>query len=502
MREHIKKSYYSKVLKINFLLICPIAVLAPLGSWVPIVLSSLLLSFFSKKFFKDLKVQGVYLYIILGFLWIVFSILFLTRDIFLLQEVTGIFVLLFLALIFNWSILNTPQFNKIIILLSISFIFSSLLIILDFQFEIGIKLWLSKNFDFNNFESFYKLKSWNNLSDFRVNNYNLIKSYLEGSYDRGITILIILSLPITIICYLYNYKFLALIVLLKSIVLLIFFSTFTIKLGVLFSFILTLFFYFKYKLFKKYFLFFLGLYFLICPFVFGIFDYKEYSNYEKKLLSYNNNIANRYCEKVSNLVAVEHLFYFNNKINFNCKYKEKGGNKTLFIKNGTAFDQEKKIKKIKTYLFYNINNTIIQKFHRLVIWSYAKEKILEKPLLGHGFLSSRDINSKMRITENKTNYQLIPLHVHNSIFEVWLELGLIGIIIFFLFFKSLFNKIYKFNIYNHKLSTLIVMSFFLVFFIAQSSFSIWQAWWLSVILLSFTLNNFIINYVKINYEQS
>ena len=30
-----------------------------------------------------------------------------------------------------------------------------------------------------------------------------------------------------------------------------------------------------------------------------------------------------------------------------------------------------------------------QKIHRLIIWSYAKEKIMEKPFIGHGFFLSR-----------------------------------------------------------------------------------------------------------------
>ena len=70
---------------------------------------------------------------------------FLSRDIFFLQKLIEFFILVFSALIFNWAILNTPKFNKIIVLFSTSFIFSSLLIILDFQLELGLKLWLSKN---------------------------------------------------------------------------------------------------------------------------------------------------------------------------------------------------------------------------------------------------------------------------------------------------------------------------------------------------------------------
>ena len=123
--------------------------------------------------------------------------------------------------------------------------------------------------------------------------------------------------------------------------------------------------------------------------------------------------------------------------------------------------------------------------HRLIIWSYVKEKILEKPLLGHGFLSSGGIDNEARDTKNFTKYELIPLHPHNSILEIWLELGVVGIIIFFIFIKILFNRIYNFDRINHKIASVSIISFFQIFFIGQISFSFWQSWWIAVILITF-----------------
>ena len=282
MQEHIKKSFYYRILNINFLLVCPLAVLAPVATWIPLVLSSLLLIFFSKKFFKGFKVEANYIYLILASSWMVFSVLFLSRDIFFLQKLIEFFILVFSALIFNWAILNIPKFNKIIVLFSTSFIFSCLLIILDFQLELGLKLWLSKNFDFSNFQSFYQLKSWVSLYEFRNQQNSMILNYLNNTYDRGITSLIILALPISTICYLYNYKLLGLSVFILSLILTLIYSTFALKIAYMFSIIFASIFYLKYDLFKKYFLFFLALYFLLSPFILGVFNYKEFSNYEKK----------------------------------------------------------------------------------------------------------------------------------------------------------------------------------------------------------------------------
>ena len=129
--------------------------------------------------------------------------------------------------------------------------------------------------------------------------------------------------------------------------------------------------------------------------------------------------------------------------------------------------------------------------HRLIIWSYVKEKILEKPIIGNGFFSSRNIANENLITERGTNYQLIPLHPHNSILQIWLELGIIGLFLFFLFIKFLITKIFKFAQFNHKVSTVAIISFFLIFFIGLASFGLWQSWWISIIAINIILYNFI-----------
>ena len=74
----------------------------------------------------------------------------------------------------------------------------------------GLKLWMSKNFDSGNFEKFYKLKSWIDFSDFRNQESNLIITYLKSSYDRGAIALTILALPLYLMCYNYKRKILAL----------------------------------------------------------------------------------------------------------------------------------------------------------------------------------------------------------------------------------------------------------------------------------------------------
>ena len=84
---------------------------------------------------------------------------------------------------------------------------------------------------------------------------------------------------------------------------------------------------------------------------------------------------------------------------------------------------------------------------------------MEKPFIGHGFFLSRYMSEELRQTQRGTYYQFMPLHPHNSILQVWLELGIIGIIIFLIFIKVLLNKIYFYHKKSSLTSALAIFSF-------------------------------------------
>jgi O-antigen ligase len=63
--------------------------------------------------------------------------------------------------------------------------------------------------------------------------------------------------------------------------------------------------------------------------------------------------------------------------------------------------------------------------HRTQIWSFAAERIAERPLLGWGFDASRDIPGGERLAPG-TVANVMPLHPHNGVLQVWLELGAVG----------------------------------------------------------------------------
>ena len=140
------------------------------------------------------------------------------------------------------------------------------------------------------------------------------------------------------------------------------------------------------------------------------------------------------------------------------------------------------------YIRYRIEYKLL---HRFFIWSVSSNKTMKKIILGHGVSSSRKFGEKetvefKRITGDdieKIYYPSIPLHTHNNTVQIWLELGLVGIILFYSFFTFFWYKIlfrYKLKKFEY---SLVSGCLFSVFLINQSSYGLWQSWWISAILL-------------------
>lgn len=498
-----KETYANTIVLIILSLICPVVVIAPLGTWIPLGILGVVSIFFLKDRLKGLFTKDLNLIVAVAFIWILLNVFFILRNFYLLEKVFQIFFLIASGIIASKLVLDISNEKKAVVIFSISFIFSSVLVILDTKYNLGLKLWLSKNFDFNNFENFYKLKYWVSLSDFKTKYSDLIITYNQNSYSRGVMALIIFSFPLFSICIFYNYKILAYVIVLINFLLAFLTSNLSIIFCTTIAFFFGVIYYFKTKNFKKYFIWILGMYFLSCPFFLGQIDYRKFSEYENNLVQKRHDILIGYCDNnhFNNSMRI-----INNGLDSDQLPSPNIKKITLYIK-CFKFDEkligpfpnkynhvyynlvgsENSFENIETYMKYIFYTTFSTKIHRLIIWSYVKEKILEKPFFGHGFLSSRHINSEVKETKSTTRYELIPLHPHNSILEIWLELGLLGVIIFFIFIHILLKRINNFDVINHKVATVAIISFFQILFVGQISFSFWQSWWIAVILITFIL---------------
>ncbi len=89
--------------------------------------------------------------------------------------------------------------------------------------------------------------------------------------------------------------------------------------------------------------------------------------------------------------------------------------------------------------------------HRVTIWRFTAQRIAERPLLGWGMDASRgfpggDHEVVVRryvdgVRAAELTEPMLPLHPHNAVLQLWLELGVVGAIIFSAFLIWLLSHI-------------------------------------------------------------
>ncbi|MDE0779350.1 MAG: O-antigen ligase family protein [Alphaproteobacteria bacterium] len=125
--------------------------------------------------------------------------------------------------------------------------------------------------------------------------------------------------------------------------------------------------------------------------------------------------------------------------------------------------------------------------HRFVIWQFAVEHILDRPLFGWGLDSSRvfpggsaDLFLFTNPDGSAATGAAMPLHPHNSLIQIWLELGLVGIGLFAALVGLAFRGTAYARSGNAGAAT-IMATIASGFVVAQLGFGVWQGWWLATL---------------------
>lgn len=119
--------------------------------------------------------------------------------------------------------------------------------------------------------------------------------------------------------------------------------------------------------------------------------------------------------------------------------------------------------------------------HRVYIWRFVAERVGERPFLGWGLDTGRDIPGRTQIIQNiGARGELLPLHPHNAALQWWLETGLPGAVLGGLFMVWLFvmalrrrMKPYSAAVFMGAMVTGIAIAFL--------GYGIWQSWWLTTL---------------------
>ena len=123
-------------------------------------------------------------------------------------------------------------------------------------------------------------------------------------------------------------------------------------------------------------------------------------------------------------------------------------------------------------------------YHRFLIWNFSSKKALEKPILGWGYRSSRSIPGAKKMLDQSE--EALPLHPHNGVIQIWLELGLIGALIAAFFSFKIIIKLWK-KAHSKKEVAYALGLYSSSFTMICISYGLWQSWWLAGLFIAATI---------------
>jgi O-antigen ligase len=136
--------------------------------------------------------------------------------------------------------------------------------------------------------------------------------------------------------------------------------------------------------------------------------------------------------------------------------------------------------------------------HRLVIWQTTAAHIFERPVFGSGFNTARAFYGEdqrvMNYFSGKKSrgpnlipstwvsyFEPIPLHPHNGVLQVWLELGAAGAL---LLAAGLFLIVRRLGGVENRFERAMVFGSFITGLVVFCvSYGAWQSWWMGTIWL-------------------
>ena len=122
--------------------------------------------------------------------------------------------------------------------------------------------------------------------------------------------------------------------------------------------------------------------------------------------------------------------------------------------------------------------------HRLLIWSFAGDRIAERPLAGWGLDSARAIpGGKDPIRPGQS---WMPLHPHNAALQLWLELGVPGTVLFALIVSVVWMALARAN-WPRLYCAAAGASLAIALIASCAAYGIWQEWWLGTLAISLFL---------------
>ena len=134
-------------------------------------------------------------------------------------------------------------------------------------------------------------------------------------------------------------------------------------------------------------------------------------------------------------------------------------------------------------------------YPRLVIWQYASNLVMERPLLGHGIRTSRALSKtdspipflyRDKGEIHTGNTKDIPLHPHSGLIQIWLELGACGAVLGLVIVLSILWGISS-SVAPPIAKALAFAALVSSISLISASYGLWQSWWMASLWLQGSL---------------
>jgi exopolysaccharide production protein ExoQ len=140
------------------------------------------------------------------------------------------------------------------------------------------------------------------------------------------------------------------------------------------------------------------------------------------------------------------------------------------------------------YTFQHWTWLPLSSHHRTTIWGFTGRHIAEKPVLGWGMEASRQLpgaDEEMKLWRTfddgrpsiSMTESMLPLHPHNGILQVWLELGVPGAGLAAAFLVLVLAGIERLEPADRSGRAIACGTFCAAMAVTVTSYGIWQSWW-------------------------
>ncbi|WP_409433359.1 O-antigen ligase family protein [Litorimonas sp. RW-G-Af-16] len=117
--------------------------------------------------------------------------------------------------------------------------------------------------------------------------------------------------------------------------------------------------------------------------------------------------------------------------------------------------------------------------HRFHMWAYCWEQIQTAPLWGHGFDASRAMQDTY-LAKTGQEMALLSLHPHNAGLQIWLETGLVGVLLFCSTVLALWRPAHRYVSTKPRAAALCGW-LAATAIIGATTLGVWQFWWWGVV---------------------